>query len=106
METNKKYGVVLFSESDRPELEQFARWFHQDWDIMGFPSFDHGVMTYLTNLAALRRLVLKAEIAKFLAKHKDNSKSQWRKAWMKLGAQMWPVELDLRDALQEYHDRM
>jgi hypothetical protein len=80
------------------ELEQFARWFHQDWGIL-FPSFEEAAHKYLSQLSRERRTVLRKELSRFLETHAGATRGGMKRWWLKLGAQGGPP--DLKDALRQ-----
>lgn len=86
----------IVSSTEKSELQKFASWFHQDWQLF-YESFDQGAKLYLRDLSADRKRILKAEFMQFLP-------SANRRNWLKLGAQA--VERDVQVMLQRFLQMM
>jgi hypothetical protein len=94
------YGVLPYQGANA-EINQFARWFHQDWKLV-FKDFPSGVALYVDNLSAERRVLLAGELRQFLDEHDGLSAEALRKKWLDLGAQAWPRGLDIWIELEAY----
>lgn len=80
----------------KSELQKFASWFHQDWQLF-YESFDEGAGMYLQDLPEDRKHILKAELTQFLP-------SANRRSWLKLGAQA--ADRDVQTMLQRFLQMM
>ena len=77
------------------QLQQFARYFHQDWNLL-FSDFRSGVLRYLPRLTSGERAILKAELVELLS---QKAEGQVLETWYFLGAQWWPPGVSVRDEL-------
>ena len=82
-------------------MQQLASWFHQDWKLV-FPDFYTGLRIYLDNLLAGRRGALGIELRRFVEKNQGSSAKALKRLWLRLGAQGWQANLDIRAALDEF----
>lgn len=80
----------------KSELQKFASWFHQDWQLF-YESFDQGARMYLRDLPIERKSILKSELMQFLP-------SATRRSWLKLGAQAG--DRDVQAMLQRFLEMM
>ncbi len=85
------------------ELQKFASWFHQDWDLI-FPDFYQGAKIYFSNISSERIKVLKQELKEFLDKYRGSKSSEVEKAWFRLGAEDWQPDLDIYMTLNDFTD--
>ena len=99
MKKDEQYRIVP-SES-KTELQKFAFWFHQDWELI-FSDFYEGAKMYLESLSPSRRSELKSELEQFLDLNANSSPSELKKAWLSLGAQGWQANLDIRKTLWDF----
>ena len=83
------------------ELQQLASWFHQDWNLV-FPDFYTGLRMYLDNLPAGRRAALGSELRRFMEQNQGASAKALKRLWLRLGAQGWQANLDIRDTLDAF----
>ncbi len=86
----------------RSELELFASFFHQDFDLEG--DAYKVAREHFHGISPARRKALKTELATLLEFRK--SKKALRNAWWRLGAGGWQRGLDLRTALREFADML
>lgn len=86
MSSFDEYKIV--PSQKKSELEQFASWFHQDWELF-FSDFTQGAGMYVERLPSHRRAILRNEISGFLERNAESSPGDTKKAWYKLGAQAW-----------------
>ncbi|MDB5973666.1 MAG: hypothetical protein JWR07_426 [Nevskia sp.] len=103
MSLESEYKVV--PKQPRSELQEFARWFHQDWQLM-YRDFYLGANEYLYGLPGARRKILKAEFGKFLKDNEGATSKKLRGEWFKLGAQAWQPDLVISEALKDFHFMM
>ncbi len=73
------------------ELEEFAKWFHQDFGVL-FESIELGAETYLNTLQPERKKILISEIRQLLVDYPGKSNKGLKNAWLRLGAQWWDRE--------------
>jgi hypothetical protein len=90
--------VVSAPRRQRSALENFARWFHQDFFVI-FPEIHVGGAAYLSQLSRAQRRSLREELAAFLARHEGGSEKALRRARFKLGADAWPPRCSTRAEL-------
>ena len=86
--------------SDSSELERFARWFHQDFDVM-FGSPDEGAEAFVRALNAEQRAELKRGLNKLLNDNPGRRAKGLRNEWYRLGAQYLPSK-DLRATIENW----
>ena len=70
------------------ELENFAKYFHQDFGAL-FDSAETGANEYLGTLTKKQRRILSNEIAELLKEHTGKDLKSLKNAWFRLGAQWW-----------------
>jgi hypothetical protein len=97
--------VIGVGSHDRSELEQFAAWFHQDWDVM-YPDFYEGARAYLADLSPARRGELREELEEFLGRHRHATPREMLEAWFGLGARAWQPGLDISTTLRDFLQMM
>lgn len=85
----------------RSPLEQFARWFHQDF-FLQFPDVETGGAEYLRSLRESEQHEVLLALEKFIAEHPGQSEKGLRNAWLKLGAEAWPSRGSTRAILQSF----
>jgi len=83
------------------ELQQFASWFNQDWKLL-FPDFHSGALLYSKNLTQERRKALSNLLRQFLDENANKSEADLKILWLKLGAQGWQANLNIRRALEDF----
>jgi len=93
--------MKVISAPHRSPLERFAAMFHQDF-LFQFPDAQTGGAQILRQLSSAQRQLLTAELATFLADHDGSSERALRRAWMKLGAQHWPLRGSTRSLLSGF----
>jgi hypothetical protein len=82
------------------ELESFAFFFHQDWKYV-FPDFLSGTSMYLQGISSSRRARLASELHEFLSMNARAKNTALKQRWLKLGAQGWQSNLDVRAGLEQ-----
>jgi len=90
--------IVMVSDRPKTELQKFASWFHQDCALV-FSDFDEGARMYVSSLSKERRAMLRTELSAFAASISSARRASAMRRWGKLGAQAWPSEKDIRQAL-------
>lgn len=98
---DRSKGYRIIESAEKTELQQFASWFHQDWNTV-FPDFYRGARMYFDSIPLERREALKAELNQFIRSIENSGASQAKRAWFKLGAEAWPPKLDIFDALNDF----
>jgi len=91
------------ADDPRSELEIFAGFFHQDFDLCEEDAYEIA-RKHFNGISRARRAVLKSELVDLLEFRK--SKKAIRNAWWRLGAASWQSGLDLRAALHDYVDML
>lgn len=87
------------NQQGRTELEKFATFFCQDWEIM-FPNFYSGAKDYFDSLPRDRRLILRKELQELV--ESTSSTPCLQKAWFRLGAEAWQRDLEISAALRDF----
>ena len=87
------------------ELEKFASWFHQDWELI-FPDVREGALMYRDSLSHDRRVTLVKELQDFLNRHAGEPSGAVLKAWFRLGAEGWQRDLEISETLRRFIDVM
>ncbi|WP_428380868.1 contact-dependent growth inhibition system immunity protein [Nevskia ramosa] len=87
--------------NERSPLQQFAEWFHQDFDVM-FKDIASGGEAYLSQLSAKERAAVAAALRHLLAQHPGKSEAGLRNAWLRLGAEYWPKRGSTRALLEGF----
>lgn len=88
-------------KAEKSELQKFASWFHQDWDLI-YPNFYEGAQMYLTSLSSRRRVKLSNELQDFLRQYGGEPSKLVLRAWFRLGAEAWPPELEIANTLHDF----
>ncbi len=70
------------------ELENFAKWFHQDFGVL-FQNAEEGTNEYLKIISSKQKNILSVEIKQLLKEHPGKDHKGLKNAWAKLGAQWW-----------------
>jgi hypothetical protein len=94
-------GHVIVPSPQRTELQQFAQWFHQDWNLV-FPEFYSGAAMYFKQLPPERRMELQRQLRAFLDANAGAGPRKLKNLWLKLGAQAWQNDLDIRAVLEDF----
>lgn len=97
---DKDWDAAVLPSRHRNELQKFALQFHQDWDLV-FPDFLQGTAMYLQRIPPTRRMQLKIELGQFMMENENASAADLRSRWVKLGAEAWQPNLDIREGLGE-----
>lgn len=103
LKMQKYESHVIVPSKQLSELQKFASWFHQDWDLI-FPDFYQGAKMYFNNISAERIKVLKQELKEFLDKYRGSKSSKLEQAWFRLGAEAWQPDLDIYMTLNDFID--
>ena len=97
----KSRPYVVIAKESKTELQQFASWFHQDWKLM-FKDFHEGARIYISTLSPERRQALRRELGDFIEASRTKSPEEIKQLWLKLGAEGWQQNLDIRQTLAEF----
>jgi hypothetical protein len=89
--TSRKKSVVA----------RLASWFHQDFRLMGMDP-DHWGIEFLKSLTPNERRVLRVELQQLLGTFPGKSTKGLRNAWVRLGAESWPRNVNLRSAIDSW----
>lgn len=92
---------VVVPKKNRSELQTFASWFHQDWELV-FPDFYQGAKMYIDSLSTERKKVLKSELIEFINKYIGSNSSEVKRGWLSLGAQAWQSDKDIHKTLNDF----
>jgi hypothetical protein len=79
----------------------FVLVFGQDWDLL-FSSFHEGARRNFAGLPSERKEQLRRELIDFVTTHDGKLEREVVEAWLRLGAQDWPRNLDIRATLREF----
>jgi hypothetical protein len=92
--------MKILPRPPRSELEQLARLFCQDFDLL-FPGPDvvEAARTHLEGLPPVRSAALRRELQAFLALHSEMPSGVLGRFWRKVGAVHWPRGTDTRSTL-------
>jgi hypothetical protein len=93
--------IVPGKRKQRTELERFALWFHQDWELM-YPDFYEGARMYFSQLSGEKKHALRKELSDFIASNAGRRSKSLKRAWFKLGAQAWQSDLVILPALKDF----
>lgn len=98
-QNNDSYTIV--SSNKQSELQKFASWFHQDWDLV-FSDFFMGAKMYFNSLPNERLEVLEKELELFIKRNKNATLDEVEEAWLLLGAQAFQPDLDIKKTLDDF----
>ena len=87
------------------ELRSFARWFHQDFDLLNADANNFG-REYFGSLPIKKRQALKSEMKKLLEEYPGKKQKGLRKAWFRLGAEWWDPKQDLRASFEAWIEEL
>ncbi len=77
---------IIYPSKTANELEKFAAWFHQVYDLM-YSSFDEGAYAYVSGLTPKQTSTLKRQLTEFANAHVKKPRASALRQWTKLGAE-------------------
>lgn len=98
---NDQYQYRIIETPPLSELQKFAAWFHQDYELL-FSDFNEGAAQYLDDLPQNRKILLCHELSAFLLKNSNQPPNKMREIWRSLGAAAWPSDQEIAPALREF----
>jgi hypothetical protein len=92
---------TIVPSRQKTELEKFASWFGQDWELI-YPNFYEGARMYFGQLSEQRRIILRRELSEFIVKSVGLPSETIEESWFKLGAQAWQPDLVIMPVLKDF----
>ena len=91
----------IIPSEPQTELQQFASWFHQDYELL-FSNFYEGADMYLRSITLERKKVLGQELKQFIKDNQNSEREEIIEAWCGLGAQAWQEDLEVLPVLNDF----
>ena len=95
--------TLVRPQPERSELQKFASWFFQDWEL-AYSDFHTGAQMHIDALSTKRRATLAIELRDFLHEHTGKTSQELREVWISVGAEAWPRDLHLEEFLEHFID--
>ncbi|MCG8520659.1 MAG: contact-dependent growth inhibition system immunity protein [Pseudomonadales bacterium] len=93
----KTYSFI--NQRGESELEKFACFFGQDSNVL-FSSFYEGAKDYFDSISNESRSILRKELQELV--ENETSNSALKKAWFRLGAEVWQSDLNISEAMRDF----
>jgi hypothetical protein len=86
---------------ERVELRIFALWLNRDCSRL-YPDCYLGAAAYFAALSAERKRPLHQELRAFLDAHINAGPGKLKSQWLRLTAQPWQEDLNIREVLEDF----